>query len=257
MMRHTWFDRALHRFALDSATFRRFWFRRECERNDGAFDPGRENVFIAGLARAGSTALLNVLYRSGAFASTTYAMMPFVMAPSMARVIARLPRTPVAPTERAHGDTITVGLDSPEALDAVFWSTFFPAPAERLAPREVPPAMLGDYAMFIENLLLDAGADRYLAKMNQGIDKLASLAAYFERSVFLVPFRDPLQQASSLRRQHERFRQLSAYESRYFGWLEHTEFGALHRRFGSADSSTRTAFDPAELNYWLAQWLDG
>ena len=61
-----------------------------------------------------------------------------------------------------------------------------------LAERNVPPAILRQYAMFIENLLLDAGASRYLSKMNQGIDKLESLAVYFERSIFLVPFRDPL-----------------------------------------------------------------
>ena len=58
MTGQTIFDRALHRFALQSPRFRRFCFRRECERNGFAFDRNRENVFIAGVARAGSTALL-------------------------------------------------------------------------------------------------------------------------------------------------------------------------------------------------------
>ncbi len=256
MMRQTRLDRSLHRLALQNTAFRRFCFRRECERNDRFFDPRRDNVFIAGLARSGSTALLNELYASGAFAATTYAMMPLVLAPSIARTVARLRRRPAEPVERAHGDTIDVGIDSPEALDGIFWSTFLPAPAERLQPREVPPAALREYAMFIENLLLDAGAGRYLSKMNQGIDKLASLAAYFDRSVFLLPFRDPLQQASSLRRQHQRFGQLSGYERQYFGWLGHHEFGALHQRFCCEDAVTSPAFEPNDLNYWLAQWRD-
>ncbi len=254
MTRHTLLDRVLHRLALQSPAFRKFCFERECERNDFASNPGRENVFVAGLARAGSTALLAALYDSGAFAATTYAAMPFVLSPSLARRLARLPRTAVPLAERAHGDGIAVGLDSPEALDGVFWSTFFASEGDRLRPRQVPPATLRRYAMFVENLLLDAGASRYLSKMNQGIDKLESLAGYFERSIFLLPFRDPLQQAASLARQHRNFGRLSGYEARYFGWLGHHEFGALHRPFGVDDAPPGPA--PAGLNYWLRQWRE-
>lgn len=256
MIQHGFFDRILHRFALDNRALGKLWFRRECERNGCAFDPQRENVFIAGLARAGSTALLNELYNSGGFGATTYAMMPLVLAPSMARLLARLPRTAAAPAERAHGDGIEVGLDSPEALDGIFWTAFLPARGDRIEAREVPAATLREYAMFIDNLLLDAQAGRYLSKMNQGIDKIAALAAYFERSVFLVPFRDPLQQAASLQRQHRRFAHLSAYEKKYFAWLGHHEFGALHRRFcpdPAAPDEDRAADD---INYWLRQWRD-
>ncbi len=256
MIQHGLFDQVLHRFALESRALGKFWFRRECERNGCTFDPRRENVFIAGLARAGSTALLNLLYNSGAFVATTYAMMPFVLAPSMARLVAKLPRAAAAPAERAHGDGIEVGLESPEALDGIFWSTFFPAAGERSEPREVPPAALRQYAMFIDNLLRDGGAERYLSKMNQGIDKLESMAAYFERSVFLVPFRDPLQQAASLGRQHRRFARLSAYEKKYFGWLGHYEFGALHRRFCPEAAAPAADQAAADLNYWLTQWRD-
>ena len=184
MIRQTRLDRALHRFALESRAFRRFWFRRECERNRYSSEQSRRNVFIAGVARAGSTALLGAIYNSGAFAATTYAMMPFVLSPSLARLLGRLPRAAIVPGERAHGDTIEVGLDSPESLDGLFWATFLPASGERIGPREVPPATLREYAMFIENILLDRGAERYLSKMNQGIDKLAALAAYFEQSIF-------------------------------------------------------------------------
>ncbi len=200
--------------------------------------------------------LLNELYASAAFAATTYAMMPLVLAPSISRFVARLPRRSLEPVERAHGDAIDVSLESPEALDGVFWSTFLPAQTGRQQPQTVPPAALRDYASFIENLLRDAAAKRYLSKMNQGLDKLASLATYFERSIFLLPFREPLQQASSLRRQHRRFSQLSDYEKQYFGWLGHYEFGALHRRFCTGDEPAVTAFDPDDLNYWLAQWRD-
>ncbi len=257
MIRQSLLDQVMHRFALDSRALGQFWFGRECERNGSAFDAKRENLFIAGIARAGSTALLNGLYGSGGFAATTYAMMPFVLAPSIARLAGRLPRAGNTPVERAHSDGIDVGLDSPEALDGVFWSRFFPPVGNVMEPREVPPEVLRGYAMFIENLLRDAGRERYLSKMNQGIDRLACLAAYFERSVFLLPFRDPLAQASSLRRQHQRFGRLSGYEKKYFGWLGHHEFGALHRRFYPDGAPAKPELPATDLNYWLRQWRDG
>ena len=257
MIRQTLLDQALHRFALESTGLKKFWFGRECERNGFAFEQTRSNLFIAGLARSGSTALLGAIYRSGAFAATTYAMMPFVLAPSIARLLGRLPRAEAAAAERAHGDAIEVGLESPEALDGLFWSTMFPAGGDRIEPRQVPAEILREYAMFIENLLLDAGAGRYLSKMNQGIDKLASLAGYFAQSVFLLPYREPLQQASSLRRQHQRFGRLSGYEKKYFGWLGHHEFPALHRRFDFEPTAVAALDETSDLNYWLRQWRDG
>ena len=39
----------------------------------------KEHVFITGLARSGTTILLNALYKSNIFASLTYSDMPFVL----------------------------------------------------------------------------------------------------------------------------------------------------------------------------------
>ncbi len=254
MTRHTLLDQVLNRFALESRTFRKFCFTRECERNDRAFNPHRDNVFVAGVARSGSTALLNSLYASEDFASTSYALMPFVLAPSLSQVIGRIPKKAVNPTERKHGDNIEIDLSSAEALDGIFWNTFLPPKDLHLQPREVPPLTLCGYAMFIENILLNSGKNRYLSKMNQSITLIASLACYFDRAVFLVPFRDPLQQASSLLRQHHNFALLSGYEKKYLTWLGHHEFGATHIGFYENHEPSRSAFSPESFNYWLAQW---
>lgn len=243
-------DRALHRLALQNHFFRNFSFERECTRNQSRPNPDRANVFIAGMARSGSTALLNTLYASRQFAATTYRLMPFVLAPSMAARMARFSRGNGETVERVHGDGLGVSAQSPEALDGIFWSTYFPMSPRAVELRNVPESILLKYAQFIENLLVHEGRDRYLGKMNQGIDKIDSLSGYFHRSIFLVPFRDPLQQATSLLRQHRRFSQLSAYEKRYLGWQEHHEFGALHRGF---IHQTRS-IDWHTLNYWLGQW---
>ncbi len=257
MTRHTIFDQVLHRFTLESHSFRKFCFTRECERNDGVSDHHRENVFVSGIARSGSTTLLNALHASDSFASTTYQLMPFVLAPSLSKVIAGISKTVVAPTERRHHDSIKIGLNSAEALDGIFWNTYFPRDDHHMHPREVEQQTLHQYAMFIENILIHFGKSRYLSKMNQGIEWVASLAGYFDRSNFLVPFRDPRQQAASLLNQHNNFSRLSSYESKYLGWLEHHEFGATHLGFFEHHQQACPAFSPENINYWLEHWKNG
>ena len=250
MKRQGLFDQALHLLTLENSRFRQFSFDQECRRNHFAANPQRRNVFIAGMARAGSTALLNAIFASGQFAATTYALMPFALAPSLANRMSSLYHGQVTPVERFQGDSIRVSKESPEALDGIFWSTYFPTLSETVQPHQVPSNILEKYAMHIENQLTFASARRYLCKMNQSIDKLESLANYFTHSSFLIPFRNPLQQAMSLLRQHHRFSNLSWYDKRYMKWQQHYEFGDLHRGFGIAAAKQ----EPESLNYWLRQW---
>ena len=249
MLRHGLVDQSLHLLAL-SRSFRIFSFDRECRRNRLAANPQRKNLFIAGMARAGSTTLLNTIFAGGEFAATTYAQMPFVLAPSLAGRLASISRSNGATTDRAHGDGIQVSAGSPEALDGIFWSTFFPLQTPEIQPRRVPEPILQKYAKFIENQLAGSESQRYLCKMNQGIDKLESLADFFPQSIFLLPFREPQSQAISLLRQHHRFSNLSWYEKRYLDWQQHYEFGDLHRKFSTDEISP----SPDRPDYWLEQW---
>lgn len=256
MTGHGFADRILHLALLSSRRFRRFQFASECLRRGSTASPERQNLFVCGLARAGSTALTRALYAGGQFTATTYAMLPLLLAPSLARTLERIPRRRGERGERDHRDGIQIDIDSVEALDGLFWSTFFPAEAPVQRPRAVPGELLRQYACFIENLLAAYGGERYLGKMNQSLDKLAALAGYFERSLFLVPFREPLAQAASLLRQQQNFARLSWYERRYFGWLEHHEFGALHRPFVAGDASKPAVEDLDRPDYWLRRWRD-
>ena len=254
MIRHSFTDQLLHRFALQSRAFRRFCFTRECERNGLKFEPQRENLFVAGVARSGSTALLNSLYASEAFASTCYRHMPFVMAPSLSKLVAAIPGKATNEIERRHGDGIRVDLDSPEALDGVFWSTYLHRDDDRATPHDPGEQLLSRYAMFIENLLLHSARNRYLSKMNQNIELIPGLTRYFENSLILLPFRDPLQQAASLLRQHHNFTHVSSYETRYLRWLGHHEFGATHTGFNESPAQTPSKHSIDDLDYWLEQW---
>ena len=81
------------------------------------------NVFVAGVARSGTTILLNAIYDSDEFASLSYADMPFVLAPNLWSKISSTSKHLIK--ERAHGDGIKVSSDSPEAFEEVFLERLF------------------------------------------------------------------------------------------------------------------------------------
>ena len=43
----------------------------------------KQHLFITGLPRSGTTALLNYIYKTNSFASLTYSDMPFVLSPNL------------------------------------------------------------------------------------------------------------------------------------------------------------------------------
>ena len=76
-------QRFLHRSVLSSQFMREIMFDVEQSiflKKDDNFDD--DHVFIAGLARSGTTILLNAIYQSNQFASLTYDNMPFILAPN-------------------------------------------------------------------------------------------------------------------------------------------------------------------------------
>ena len=69
-----------------------------------------DNVFVAGLARSGTTILLNALYSSNQFSSLSYKDMPFVLAPNLwSRLSFKKQESNLV--ERAHGDGIKVSIE--------------------------------------------------------------------------------------------------------------------------------------------------
>jgi hypothetical protein len=122
MNNYSWLQQKLHKIALSSKFLREVAFDVE-----SSIIPTNQthdnNVFVAGLARSGSTILLNALYESNNFASLSYQDMPFVLAPNLWSKI-NLINEETNLIERAHGDGIKVSSKSPEAFEEVFWMTF-------------------------------------------------------------------------------------------------------------------------------------
>lgn len=221
------------------------------------------HVFVSGLARAGTTALMRRIHASGAFRSLTYADMPFVLAPNVWSRLRGGRTRRIEAAERAHGDGVIVDAESPESLDEVFWR-IFDGPAYIAGDRlkvHAPDAALcrrfADYvaAILVSGLVSGAGQGRYLSKNNNNLLRLPALARTFPGATILVPFRAPLDHAASLRNQHLRFAArhgADRFERDYMRWLVHHEFGSDHRPF---DTHGRSDHAPDSLAYWLDQWV--
>ncbi|EKV28191.1 hypothetical protein C882_1192 [Caenispirillum salinarum AK4] len=194
--------------------------------------------------------------------------MPFIMAPLMwARLSAGF-RKPTILRERAHGDGLDIGYDSPEAFEEVIWHTFWPdhygADGIRLWSKddvsdEARVFMERHFHKIVALRGRDRPATRYLSKNNGNIARLGLILAMFPDAHVVVPVRHPAAHAGSLHRQHLNFLAQHAadtFTARYMRDIGHFEFGALHRPIlfdGFAERAD--GMSPAELDYWLTYWI--
>lgn len=254
---YSFFDRLLHRSALGNPVVAELAFDLEKARFAGRTAPC-DAICVLGLARSGSTALMRALHSTGGFASLTYADMPFVTAPNLWHSIARHGQRSGAIGERAHGDGIMVDIHSPEAFEEVFWRTFsgrdYIAP-EHLRAHSVPVELVTERSTLQSLVCLRYGAKRYLAKNNNHLLRIASLAPQTPQETYLIIFRDPIAQARSLLAQHNRFAEADGFTQRYMAWLVHHEFGATHRPFRFPGDPPATGA-PSALDYWVQRWVD-
>jgi hypothetical protein len=97
-------------------------------------------VYVAGLARAGTTVLLELLAGRPAWPPTATATFPPVYTPILwNRAFGRLYRGDAPAAERAHKDRILVTPDSPEAIEEVLWMRFFPERTLRAGAKSSTP----------------------------------------------------------------------------------------------------------------------
>ncbi|PRY23789.1 sulfotransferase family protein [Aliiruegeria haliotis] len=259
-------DQALHRFAFSGTGFQQRladWDRRAFPGRIEAVED-RAPIFIAGLPRAGTTVLLNALHDLPQVATHRYRDMPFVTAPLLWDHVSRPFRLSSETRQRAHGDGIYVGFDSPEAFEEVLWKMFWPEKynPERIALWQSEDGNEDAEAFFREHFrkivaLRTEGAGRYVSKNNGNIGRLALLPDMFPDSRIVVPVRDPLEHAASLQRQHENFlRQQDddPFVERYMSDIGHYEFGHLHRPF-AFDGFAPDSLDPSQPDYWLHYWI--
>lgn len=258
-------DRLLHRLALEFGSIAQMSFDldQRIVRIDPAEIISNRHVFVAGLARAGTTVLMRRFHATGLYRSLTYRDMPFVLAPNLWRRLSAISKREIESAERPHGDNVFVDVDSPESFEEVFWRIFSGdeyLQIERLTPHEPDEEVIQKFIRYV-NAILSANrprSERYLSKNNNNILRLGAIRQAFPNALILIPFREPLQQAQSLFRQHRRFLELQESDQftlSFMTWLSHHEFGLDHRPFGFGDAVS-SPYTATTLNYWLHLWCE-
>jgi hypothetical protein len=221
-------------------------------------------VYVSGLARSGSTILLEILAQVPGVVSHTYKDFPPVFTPyAWNKLLGQIASGEAKPAERAHKDGILVTQDSPEAMEEPLWMSFFPQAHD---PSQSNVISAGDpdngfsdfYPAHIRKLLAVSGGGRYLAKANYQITRFEYLLGLFPDARFVVPVRAPVAHIASLVKQHDLFARGQRANERarqHLRRVGHCEFG-LDRTPINTGNNERTA---EILQHWergeeLAGW---
>lgn len=264
-------DRLFHRLAFSMIDLQIDLAAREDREHNADLSLLRTGAptFVTGLPRAGTTLLLDVLSVDPGVASHTYRDMPVLFCPLTWRQFSVRFHRRNEPTERAHGDGLAVGYDSPEAFEEALWLHFW---RDHYGENEIAPwrekEAHADFSTFLERhmrkIILNArnssrpDATRYLSKNNANIARSGWLKREFPEARILVPFRHPANHAASLLRQHQNFTRLHAsdgFAKKYMSDLGHFEFGALHKPIRFTGFNPPASDNPDRSAYWLRYWV--
>jgi hypothetical protein len=238
--------------------------------DDLARVPIEKPIYVTGLARSGTTILLEILARHPAVATHRYRDFPPVLTPWLWNwFVDRAATREQEPEERAHADGIMVTPESPEAFEEVIWMAFFPKlhdpEVSAELTEETENARFEDfYGDHIRKLLRLREGRRYLAKGNYNLTRLRYLLKLFPDARFVVPVREPVAHIASLMRQHRRFVEEHRRDPklmRHMSRSGHFEFGLDRRPVNVGNTTlTRTVTElwaaGHEVEGWALYWND-
>ena len=226
-------------------------------------------VFVTALPRAGTTLLLELFASTPDFVSSTYRDMPFFLTPMLWNKYSKLFKQSDLPRERAHGDGMMVSVDSPEAFEEIIWKSFWQSRYRK--DRIIPWTNVNypEFEIFFSNhirktIFLKSGnrgkRSRYISKNNLNIARLNYLNHIFPDSIILILFREPLQHASSLLRQHLNFLEIhndDHFACKYMAAIGHYDFG---RNIKPVDFNNwltpEFSASTTTLTFWLQYWIN-
>ncbi len=224
-------------------------------------------VFISGLPRAGTTILLRLLWRTNEFATYIYQDMPFILCPLLWHKYSSYFTKDTGKRERTHGDGIKISGKSPEAFEELIWKYFWP---DHYQTNNIKPWTSGEknkefsnfFKSHIKKIItirksIISKQGRYLSKNNLNISRLALLPEPFNKGVFLVPFREPLQQAASMLRQHKRLLSIqkkNSFITEYMKAIGHHEFGKTLKPINFNNWLNKPS-NPSKMTFWVKYWI--
>ena len=216
-----------------------------------------KSLFITGLARSGTTILLNTLYDTGKFGSLKYSDMPFVVCPNIWSKINFVKKGNFKKKIRAHDDGIEFSITSPEAFEEVFWKSQTNLESKnKLLKNNYNEKAIENFKNYLFLVSLKDKKKIYLSKNNNNVERINILSDHLENKFIFILFRKPINQAFSLLKQHKHFTKLQLENSfvlEYMNLLCHNEFGLNHKPL--FDKNFKSDFDKNNINYWLDYWI--
>ena len=146
----------------------------------------KNHIFITGLPRSGTTALLNAFYNSNKYASLTYGDMPMITSPNINSKIFKSSNENYI--QRIHADNIYINKQSPESFDEIFLNAF--------------DEDYNEYLKYIGMILKKYNKVLYLSKNNLTYKRKTKLKEILPSASFVITVRHPFYHASSLYHQH-------------------------------------------------------
>ncbi len=191
-------------------------------------------IYITGLARSGTTVVLEMLSQHIDIATHRYLHMVIPYAPNWIQKLADKVPIMTKPSERLHKDGLLVNKDSPEAVEEILWQEFFENALDEslsnvLDSKTSNPKFERFYRENIKKLLLNKHASRYLAKNNYSVARMEYLLKLFPDAKFVLMIRNPFDHIASLAKQDAIFKQMEAEDPRLLEWTKligHREFGS-------------------------------
>ncbi|NHZ85404.1 MAG: sulfotransferase [Planctomycetia bacterium] len=195
-------------------------------------------IYITGLARSGTTILLEKLAEHPDLVSYRYKDFPLVHIPVWwEQFLKRASSGKITSVERAHKDRIKITPDSSEAMEEILWMSFFKeihdtSKNNLLDKNTVNNDFVEFYKNNIQKLLFSRNRTRYIAKGNYNISRITFLNTIFPNAKFIVAIRNPVDHIASLMKQHSLFCKLERANKKILSYMQilgHFEFG-LDRR---------------------------
>ncbi len=250
----------LHRMALNNYNIANKLFRIEAKKiSKENLTLRNDFVIITGLARAGTTSLMNDLAKIDAFVSLNYANMPFLLCPN---IWARFYKPKAGKLrERSHKDGIMIGMDSNEALEEYFFKVKANdsyISEDGLSSYQISEEYYRDYLVY-QSIIKRNNQKIYIAKNNNFILRYNSVRKLNPDFVMVILYRDPVSQAASLMEKHRDYKKLQEddpFVLEYMNWLGHHEFGLNQKVFTFSETEESTSGDKETLNYWLKIWIN-
>lgn len=206
-------------------------------------------IYITGLARAGTTITLEMLFHHPEVASHRYLDMMQPYLPFLwNRLVDALPLPQEKPQERPHRDGIWYTKKSPEAVEEFFWLKFFKDIHDENQSNVLDGTRRNRrfdkwYTDQIAKLVLARKKQRYLSKANYNVTRIKYLTELFPDVRFLVLIRDPLHHMISYLKQQDLLTQLYDGDRRW--WVISLEIG--HYEFGRELKFINSGFGDTRL----------